>query len=160
LRPDCLTYVGLPFGLFHLFLLPVLFPALSWPLLLAVAAGSLAPADNAPAPAAAPLRSRTFSFDYIAKVHDLPAGTKQLDLWLPVPHTDKSQDIENLKVTSPYPYEILTGQYGNKVLHLKVKDPQPAGFAVTMEVKAERREHINPMPSRPRRRPRRPPTPT
>nr|WP_262908878.1 transglutaminase domain-containing protein [Hymenobacter translucens] len=64
---------------------------------------------------------------------------------MPVPRADKSQDIENVKITSPYPYEILTGQYGNKVLHLKVTDPQPAGFAVTMEVKARRREHINPM---------------
>ncbi|WP_345112788.1 transglutaminase domain-containing protein [Hymenobacter algoricola] len=121
----------------------MLFPALTWPLLLAFAAGSLAPTGKIPT--AAPLRSRTFSFDYTTRVHDLPAGARQLDLWLPVPHTDKSQDIANLKITSPYPYEILTGQYGNKVLHLQVKDPQPAGFAVTMAVQAERREHINPM---------------
>jgi len=121
----------------------VLFSPLTWPLVLALAAGSLTSADKTPTPA--PLRSRTFSFDYTTRVHDLPAGTRQLDLWLPVPHPDKSQDIEDLKITSPYPYEILTGQYGNKVLHLKVQDPPVAGFAVTMEVKAERREHVNPM---------------
>ncbi|WP_345071907.1 transglutaminase domain-containing protein [Hymenobacter fastidiosus] len=121
----------------------MLFPTLTWPLLLAFAVDSLAPAGKTPA--AAPLRSRTFSFDYTAKVHDLPAGARQLDLWLPVPRPDKSQDITDLKITSPYAYEILTGQYGNKVLHLKVTDPPPAGFAVTMQVQARRREHINPM---------------
>ncbi|SHI37204.1 Transglutaminase-like enzyme, putative cysteine protease [Hymenobacter daecheongensis DSM 21074] len=121
----------------------MLFPALLWPLLLAFAAGPPAPADKPAAPA--PLRSRTFSFDYTARLHDLPAGTKQLDLWLPVPHSDKSQHIAAVQVTAPYPYEILTGQYGNKVLHLRVQNPPAAGFAVHMAVQAVRREHRNPM---------------
>ncbi|UOQ73036.1 transglutaminase-like domain-containing protein [Hymenobacter cellulosilyticus] len=93
----------------------------------------------------APVRARTFAFEYTATVKDLPAQAKETDLWIPVPHSDKSQDINNLVISSPYPYELLDAAHGNKVLHLRVLNPEPTSFSVSMKFDATRREHKNPV---------------
>ncbi|GAB2773568.1 transglutaminase-like putative cysteine protease [Hymenobacter luteus] len=87
-------------------------------------------------------RSRTFTFDYAATIPAQPAGTKAVDLWLPVPHDDKSQQIRDLQVTSPVPYEIKTGAYGNRILHLRATGEALQGFTVDMRLRATRREHL------------------
>ncbi|WP_245849430.1 transglutaminase-like domain-containing protein [Hymenobacter crusticola] len=104
--------------------------------------GSAAQAQRQSSP---PPATRAFAFEYTATVHDIPAGAKEANLWLPVPHADKSQDIKALKITSPYPYEVVTGEYGNQILHLKVSNPPQTPIAVTMHFDAVRREHKNPM---------------
>jgi hypothetical protein len=73
----------------------------------------------APAPRTAP-RSRTFRLSCQAAVPVPPAGTKVLDVWLPVPHDDKNQDVRELKLEVPVPYKVETDQYGNRMLHLRV----------------------------------------
>ncbi|WP_139925297.1 transglutaminase-like domain-containing protein [Hymenobacter sp. DG01] len=87
-------------------------------------------------------RSRTFTFDYAATIPAQPAGTKAVDVWLPVPHDDKSQQIRDLKVTSPVPYDIQTGAYGNRILHLRATGAALQGFTVDMQLQATRREHL------------------
>jgi len=73
----------------------------------------------AAAPRIAP-RSRTFRLSCQATVPAPPAGTKVLEVWLPVPHDDKNQDVRELKLEVPVPYKIETDQYGNRLLHLRV----------------------------------------
>jgi transglutaminase-like putative cysteine protease len=90
-------------------------------------------------------RERNFAFEYVTVVKDVPAGAKQLELWLPVPHNDPYQVISDLSIESSQPYQTHSAQYGNKMLSIKVKDPQPAGFTVAMRFNATRREHINPL---------------
>jgi Transglutaminase-like superfamily len=88
-------------------------------------------------------RERSFSFDYVAAVKGIPAGVKVLELWLPIPHDDTYQAISDLRIESSQPYRMHSAQYGNKMLNISVKDPQPAGITVTLRFKATRREHIN-----------------
>ena len=138
-------------------------------LLLLAAAGLLTAA--APAPTAAP-RSRTFRLTCRATVPAPPAGTKALDVWLPVPHPDKSQDVRELALEASQagaavPYTLETDQYGNHVLHLRVAagkafkagqtfnldhlgkqlDKVPAAsiapLTVTLTALVTRREHLN-----------------
>jgi transglutaminase-like putative cysteine protease len=90
-------------------------------------------------------RERDFAFEYVATIKDVPAGAKELELWLPVPHDDPYQVISDLRIEAPYPYQLHTAQFGNKVLSIKVKDPQPTGFNITLRFNAKRREHINPL---------------
>ncbi len=90
-------------------------------------------------------RERSFSFEYVAAVKNIPAGAKVLELWLPIPHNDPYQAIADLRIESSQPYRMHSAQYGNKMLNIEVKDPQPAGFTVTLSFKATRREHINPL---------------
>lgn len=95
----------------------------------------------APSMAATP-RERSFQFEYVATIKDIPTGAKMVDLWIPVPHEGPFQKITDLKIESPYPYRTSTAQYGNRVLHISLKNPQQSSFTVTMRFNAMRREHI------------------
>ncbi|MBO0860040.1 MAG: transglutaminase domain-containing protein [Chloracidobacterium sp.] len=90
-------------------------------------------------------RERSFAFEYETVVKDVPAGARRLDLWLPVPHNDPYQVISDLHIESSQPYQIRSAQYGNKILNISVKDPQPSGFTVVLRFNTTRREHINPL---------------
>jgi transglutaminase-like putative cysteine protease len=91
------------------------------------------------------LQERKFAFEYVAAVRDIPAGAKELELWLPVPHNDPYQLISDLRIESSQPYRIHSAEYGNKILSIRVNAPHPAGFTVTLRFNATRREHINPL---------------
>src|ERR1700730_8418098 len=95
-----------------------------------------------PQAGAATPRERKFEFEYKATVRDIPAGAKKVDLWIPVPHDGPFQAISSMRVDSPYPYQVREAQYGNKVLHISLNDPQQRSFTVTMRFEALRREHI------------------
>src|SRR5204863_5297189 len=43
-----------------------------------------------------PADSRTFSIEYVGKVPEVPAGTKKLRVWLPVPQDSTVQSINDL----------------------------------------------------------------
>lgn len=88
---------------------------------------------------------RRFTIEYTATVKEIPANAKEVELWLPVPHDSPFQKIRNFDVVSPYPYEIHTAQYDNRVLHIKLKEPKTTAFTVTMRFEATRIEHINPV---------------
>lgn len=111
------------------------------------AAGALLLMLTAAHPAAPPIvpRARTFAFEYQTTVAAPAAGAKALDLWLPVPHDDASQDVRKLKIDAPYPYEIRTGQYGNRILHLRLSPAPTQPFTLALHCQVTRREHINPL---------------
>ena len=111
-------------------------------LLLSAIALLLTAAAPAPAPPAA-VRSRTFRLTCRATVPTPPAGTQALDLWLPVPHSDKSQDVRELKIEAGAPYTIATDQYGNQLLHLRPATAPSAPLTVTLTALVTRREHLN-----------------
>jgi len=92
----------------------------------------------------APPRVRTVQFGYKTIVKAIPAGTHQADIWIPVPHNSPYQRISNLTITSPYPYRLDAGQNGNRVLHLRLKEPPKASVVVDMQFKASRQEHSQP----------------
>ncbi|WP_240731579.1 transglutaminase-like domain-containing protein [Hymenobacter radiodurans] len=100
-------------------------------------------AESAAKKAPQPARVRTFTFEYRTTVRNLPPSAKAVDLWLPVPHSDKSQTISDLKIESPHPYEVVKAQYNNQVLHLKVTNPSAEPFTVSVRFQAARREHLN-----------------
>ena len=112
-------------------------------LAVAALAARSAVAQIPPAP-----RSRIFQLSSTATVPVLPAGTKVLDLWLPVPHTDANQDVRDLKIESPVPYKIEKGAFGNQVLHLRLTGYEPttvliAPLVVKLTAQITRREHLN-----------------
>jgi hypothetical protein len=75
----------------------------------------------------ASLEERTFDLMYTAKVHDIPPGAKQAEIWLPYPQSDDYQKILKANVTSPYPTKIFTDpEHSNKIVHIKVKNPTVA----------------------------------
>ena len=112
-------------------------------LAMAALAARSAVAQIPPAP-----RSRIFQLSSTATVPVPPAGTKVLDLWLPVPHTDANQDVRDLKIESPVPYKVEKGAFGNQVLHLRLTGYEPttvliAPLVVKLTAQVTRREHLS-----------------
>ena len=101
------------------------------------------PGFKASAQTAAVPRSRTFMLTSTATVPVPPAGTKTLDLWLPVPHSDASQDVAQLKIDSPVPYKIEKGAFGNQMLHLRSVTLPTTPLVVKLTAQITRREHLN-----------------
>ena len=95
-------------------------------------------------PASPSAHERTFDITYTAEVHDIPAGTKDVQIWLPYPQNDAYQKILKAQVTAPYPTKIVKGaEYGNEIVHMDVKDPKVTSIAVTMNFTVRRSEHLH-----------------
>ncbi len=104
-----------------------------------LAAALLLSANPAPAWEDRP-RSRTFELTYQATVRDIPEGTKVLDLWLPVPQTDRSQDIHRVAIDAPNPASIgREARSGNQYLHVRVGSPK-GPIMVKLAIEATRKE--------------------
>ena len=103
------------------------------------AAIALSPTVNAAEPQP---RIRSFHLEYKAIVKDIPAGAKQVDLWVPVPHDDPYQQIKNLRIDSPYPYKIATASHEDTMLHVSIDEPKESTFTITLSFDAGRAEHI------------------
>ena len=74
--------------------------------------------------------SRTFSVEYIGKVPEIPAGTKKLRVWMPVPPDSTIQEIRDLSFARP---ARLTreAKYGNRIAYWEIENPH-ATLALAM----------------------------
>lgn len=82
--------------------------------------------------------SRTFEVEYVGKVLEIPAGTKKLRVWMPVPETTTVQEIRNLSF-SKEPKFAVEPKYGNKIAYWEIENPGAAAD-VTMKFGCTRRE--------------------
>jgi transglutaminase-like putative cysteine protease len=89
-------------------------------------------------------RLRTFTLRCQATLPVPPAGTRTLDLWLPVPHRDAFQTVADLQVESPAPYDIRAGALGNTMLHLRLTAMPTVPVVVAFSARITRCEHVNP----------------
>lgn len=94
---------------------------------------------------AGPAHERDFSFEYKAIVKDLPAGTHKVEIWIPAPHSDAYQRITDIHVDTQYPYQILTGDQGNTILHVETRAPKESSAAVTLTFRVVRQERVQPI---------------
>ena len=92
-------------------------------------------------PAAAQMpRVLTTQFTYTATVPAAPAGTKALNVWLPIPSNSPWQTITDLTVTAPTAYQITTEpRYGNRMVYLHDTQPGKA-LQVTVQLTAVRKQ--------------------
>ena len=120
-----------------------------WSLLLAISAPS-----TTPAVAGAP-QMREFDLTYSARMTALPQDARQLDIWLPYPSSDEHQEVTVTEVSSLYPYVVLREpEYGNRMLHLSIRDPRASEIVVSMTVHVRRHEYVRDLgavPARARR---------
>lgn len=101
--------------------------------ILALLSGSVLPAS--------PPKARSLALEYTGLVQEIPAGTRQLDFWMPVPHDDPYQQITNLEVESTHRYEMNTDALGNRIIHLRLDHPKAGKVQITLRFNAIRREH-------------------
>src|ERR1051326_8675169 len=60
-----------------------------------------------------PGESRTFTIEYVGKIAEIPAGTKKLRVWLPVPQDSSVQTIKDLSFSKEVKFSTEP-KYGNK----------------------------------------------
>ncbi len=86
--------------------------------------------------------SRTFRFTYSFTLKDLPAGVKQVRVWVPVPQSDQHQTVRVLNVKAPVKTQMTQeAEYGNRMMYAEIENP-PAGKAeFTLEYEVTRREY-------------------
>lgn len=88
------------------------------------------------------LKERTFEFVYRASISEVPAGTKELRVWLPYPTTDSNQEIFDMQVSSPADASVYTEpKYGNSILFISVKNPS-APIDIQMRFRVRRSEYL------------------
>jgi transglutaminase-like putative cysteine protease len=85
-----------------------------------------------------PAGSRTFSITYVGKVPEVPAGTKKLRVWLPVPQDSTVQTIKNLSFSQVAKLSVEP-KYGNQVAYFEIDNPGAAA-EITMSFDCTRME--------------------
>ncbi len=90
------------------------------------------------------LQERTIDLTYTADIHDIPAGAKQVDIWLPYPRSDAYQKILKATVSSPFATKrYFDLEYGNEILFVSVKNPTTPTIQLSMRFEVRRVEHVN-----------------
>jgi transglutaminase-like putative cysteine protease len=114
-------------------------------LTIVLAAAALAAISGSPAvPVESAPQTRTMEITYSVQVNAIPANSKRIEIWLPYPQSDDNQKILKGKVSSPAPSKILTDQqYGNKIVHFDVKNPEVTDIPVTMVFSVRRSEYVH-----------------
>jgi len=72
-----------------------------------------------------PADSRTFAIEYVGKVPEVPAGTKKLRVWLPVPQDSTVQSIKDLSFSKDAKFSTEP-KYGNKIAYFEIDNPGAA----------------------------------
>ena len=117
------------------------------PLLIALALGSAAPlrAED-PAAALATAETRDFKLTYKTLVPKPAEGSKVIEVWVPVPIETFVQQVKQLTISAPIPYEVtLDTATGNRVIHLRVENPQ-ADIAITWDAVVTRAAEVGQEP--------------
>lgn len=85
---------------------------------------------------------RTFRFSYNFTVKEIPSGTKDVRVWIPVPQTDQHQSVRVLSVKAPVKTRITRDPgYGNKIIYAEIQNPAAAKAEFSLEYKITRREY-------------------
>jgi transglutaminase-like putative cysteine protease len=104
----------------------------------------LAAFSASPASVEGATQTRTLEITYSAQVSGIPANSKRIEIWLPYPQSDDNQKVLKGKVSSPAPSKILTDpQYGNKIVHIDVRNPEVTDIPVTMVFTVRRSEYVH-----------------
>ena len=94
-------------------------------------------------PARIPPKTRTFDFTYTAEIKNLPPGSREISMWIPVPKADANQEISGLSVSSSSamrPVARSDPEYGNQNFYVHVSQPEQRYLRVVMKFQARRRE--------------------
>jgi transglutaminase-like putative cysteine protease len=87
------------------------------------------------------IESRRFELEYSAKVAEIPSKAAVLDLWLPLPQSDRNQTIDAITINSPGPVTIgRDSLLGNVSVFVRVKHPK-APVVVSLTIQARRTEN-------------------
>lgn len=87
-------------------------------------------------------RVRSFRFTYSFTVKDIPAGTKRVRVWIPVPRTDEHQTVRVLTVKAPGRTRMTQElEYGNRMMYAEIDNPTASQTEFALQYDVARREY-------------------
>jgi len=94
-------------------------------------------------PAPAVPATRTFDFEYVARIPAADPGGGKLRVWIPVPESDRYQSISRLRMESPAGYVLHRDpEYKNQYAYLELaEEGSKAPLVVRLKFRVARREH-------------------
>jgi transglutaminase-like putative cysteine protease len=105
--------------------------SLSILIILATAAGAFAATTNA----------KSFDATYTATVSAIPAGTKSVDVWIPLPVTRGAQTVSDVTIEGPYDVtRHRDALLGNEYAHATIANPPAGDLVIPVRFKVTRAE--------------------
>ena len=90
---------------------------------------------------------REFELTYHAFLREIPSDKGEVQIWIPLAHTDEVQKILERRVVCAYPYQIFQEpRYGNEILYLSLKPPVPSPIDIAVTYHAVVRAKREPFP--------------
>ncbi|HHL40069.1 MAG TPA: transglutaminase domain-containing protein [Deltaproteobacteria bacterium] len=87
---------------------------------------------------AQPVKTRKSEITYAFEVTGIPEGARSVRVWVPFPTDTAEQRIYDMRVNSPFPFEINYDKvWGNAIIYFK---GEPRDFTFEMKFRVERRE--------------------
>ncbi len=85
---------------------------------------------------------RKFEFTYSFTLKDLPAGTKSVRIWIPVPPNDRHQTAAMSRIDSPVGSRLgKDPEYGNQIRYFEIPNPGAGEYKFTVVYHVTRREY-------------------
>lgn len=85
---------------------------------------------------------RKFEFTYSFALKDLPAGTKLVRIWIPVPPNDKHQTAATAHIDAPVASRLgRDSEYGNQIRYFEIPNPGPGEYKFTVVYDVTRHEY-------------------
>ncbi len=93
--------------------------------------------------ASAAPHERSFAFSYVVHVPALPEGSQEMCLWIPLPQSNASQKITNLRIESPVAHRTeRESEYGNEYAYFEIPaSAAKTAFDIRLTFNAQRLEH-------------------
>ena len=89
---------------------------------------------------AASTRSKSIDATYVATVTGIPAGTSEVNVWIPLPVSRGAQHISDVAIDSPYTWtRYKDAEFGNEYAFAKIANPS-SDLSVRVNFKATRQE--------------------
>lgn len=86
--------------------------------------------------------TRNFQLTYSVKVDQIPKDSKEILLFLPVPQSDRYQQISNLTINSVYPYSVYKDpEYGNSILKVQLSNEIPQALELSLDLSVSRKAY-------------------
>src|SRR5215212_8756047 len=90
---------------------------------------------------------KTFDATYTATVSGVPAGVKELKVWIPLPVTRGAQTISNVTIDSPYAFTRgKEAEFGNEYAFATIANPPAGDVSVQVRFTGTRREESERQP--------------
>ena len=80
-----------------------------------------------------------FEFSYSVAINNIPEDAKEVTVFIPVPQSFDHQNIDDLVISSPYPYDIIAdSEYGDRAARIIAENPDTDRFEVNMVFTVDR----------------------